>query len=53
VQKNMRGRNGGWAKAMPDIEFFVKQESERATAAGKKLFLYGHSMVSNYTGCGC
>jgi acylglycerol lipase len=45
IQKGQRGRNGGWAKAMPDIEFFVRRESERAVAAGKKVFLYGHSMV--------
>ena len=30
---------------MPDIEWFVKRESERATAKGKKLFLHGFSMV--------
>lgn len=27
------------------MEFFVKRESERAAAAGRKLFLWGHSMV--------
>lgn len=45
VQKAQKGvRSGGWLKALPDIEFFVKRESERAQ--GKPLFLYGHSMVS-------
>lgn len=42
--KNARGKNGGWAKALPDMAYFVKQEHERAN--GKPLFLYGHSMVS-------
>lgn len=45
VQKAQKGvRSGGWLKALPDIEFFVKRESEKAQ--GKPLFLYGHSMVS-------
>lgn len=42
--KNGKRLTGGWAKALPDMEFFVKRESERA--GGKKLFLWGHSMVS-------
>ena len=39
-------RTGGWPQVFVDMEFFVKRESERARAAGKKLFLWGHSMVS-------
>lgn len=45
IDRNQKHRTGGWVKAIPDIEFFVKQESERASAKGKKLFLHGHSMV--------
>ncbi|KAG8988591.1 hypothetical protein FRB90_002669, partial [Tulasnella sp. 427] len=29
---------------LADLEFFVKRESEKATAAGVPLFLWGHSM---------
>lgn len=51
VQKAQKGvRSGGWLKALPDIEFFVKRESERAQ--GKPLFLYGHSMVSSSSPAG-
>lgn len=46
VEKNQKHRTGGWARQLPDLEWFVKRESERATAVGKKLFLHGHSMVS-------
>lgn len=45
-ERNQKHRTGGWSKQLPDLEFFVKRESERAKAAGKKLFLHGHSMVS-------
>lgn len=45
---HQKHRTGGWAKAIPDLEFFVKRESQRAK--GKKLFLYGHSMVSGNDG---
>ena len=43
---NGKRRTGGWAKVMPDIEWFVKRESELAKSKGKKLFLHGFSMVS-------
>lgn len=46
IDRSQKHRTGGWAKAIPDIEFFVKHESQRAE--GKKLFLYGHSMVGLY-----
>jgi acylglycerol lipase len=39
-------RTGGWARVMPDIEWFVQRESERAKQTGVKLFLWGFSMVS-------
>ena len=44
LEKNSKRRTGGWAKAMPDIEWFVKYLSEKAK--GAKIFLYGFSMVS-------
>ena len=37
-----KGKHGGFSKAFPDIEHWIKRENERA--AGKPLFLYGHSM---------
>jgi acylglycerol lipase len=39
-------RTGGWAKVMPDAEWFVRRESERAKKTGKGLWLWGFSMVS-------
>ncbi|WWD03019.1 hypothetical protein V865_001063 [Kwoniella europaea PYCC6329] len=44
LEKNGKRRTGGWAKALPDIEWFVKRESEVAKGLGKKLFLHGFSM---------
>lgn len=41
-------KSGGWAKAMPDIEWFVKLASTQAKEAGKKLYLWGFSMVSAF-----
>lgn len=38
---------------MPDIEWFVKRESERARAKGKKLFLHGFSMVRHASSLLC
>jgi acylglycerol lipase len=38
-------KSGGWANAIPDMEWFIRRQSELATACGKKLFLYGYSMV--------
>lgn len=46
VIKNGKRRTGGWGQVFHDMEFFVKRESKRAEEAGKKLFLWGHSMVS-------
>lgn len=46
IQKGMKGRNGGWAKAFPDMEFFIQREHERSAATGKKLYLWGHSQVT-------
>lgn len=43
--KSAKRVTGGWAKVMPDIEWFVQRESHRAQAKGKKLFLWGFSMV--------
>lgn len=45
LEKNGKRRTGGWARVMPDIEWFVLHASKRAKAAGKKLFLWGFSMV--------
>ena len=45
LEKNAKRVTGGWAKALPDIEWFVKRESEIAKAKGKKVFLSGFSMV--------
>jgi hypothetical protein len=45
LEKNAKRVTGGWAKALPDIEWFVKRESEVAKAKGKKVFLSGFSMV--------
>jgi hypothetical protein len=45
LEKNAKRVTGGWAKALPDIEWFVKKESEVAKAKGKKVFLSGFSMV--------
>ncbi|WWC89281.1 uncharacterized protein L201_004202 [Kwoniella dendrophila CBS 6074] len=44
LEKNTKRRTGGWAKVFPDIEWFVKRESQLATILNKKLFLYGFSM---------
>ena len=46
LDKNGKRVTGGWAKVMPDIEWFVKRESATAEKEGKKLFLWGFSMVS-------
>jgi len=43
IDKNGKRKTGGWVKVMPDIEWFVKREKERA--GSKKLFLHGFSMV--------
>lgn len=43
LEKNAKRVTGGWAKALPDIEWFVKRES--GLAKGKKVFLSGFSMV--------
>jgi hypothetical protein len=43
-EKSPKRKSGGWAKALPDAEFFVRREHDRAK--GKKVFLWGHSMVS-------
>jgi acylglycerol lipase len=45
LEKNAKRVTGGWAKALPDIEWFVKRESEIAKAKGRKVFLSGFSMV--------
>jgi hypothetical protein len=45
LEVGAKRRTGGWAKALPDIEWFVRRESEVARAKGKKLFLHGFSMV--------
>lgn len=45
LEKNAKRVTGGWVKALPDIEWFVKRESEVAKAKGKKVFLSGFSMV--------
>ncbi|WVR07084.1 hypothetical protein IAU60_004123 [Kwoniella sp. DSM 27419] len=42
--KHGKRRTGGWAKALPDIEWFVRRESVKANEMGKKLFLHGFSM---------
>jgi acylglycerol lipase len=47
LEKNGKRRSGGWAKVMPDIEWFVKRESALASSKGKKLFLHGFSMVGD------
>ncbi|KAL1411512.1 hypothetical protein Q8F55_002473 [Vanrija albida] len=44
LEKNAKRKTGGWAKALPEMEFFVKRESNRAHKTNGKLFLYGHSM---------
>jgi acylglycerol lipase len=49
LETGSKRRTGGWAKAIPDIEWFVKRESEVAKAKGKKLFLSGFSMVRCYS----
>ncbi|RSH87302.1 hypothetical protein EHS25_003211 [Saitozyma podzolica] len=41
-EKSPKRKSGGWAKALPDAEFFVRREHDRAK--GKKVFLWGHSM---------
>jgi acylglycerol lipase len=46
VVRNGKRKTGGWAQMLPDMEFFAKRESERAVKDGRKLFLWGHSMVS-------
>jgi acylglycerol lipase len=43
--KSTKRRTGGWARVMPDVEWFVQRESERSQEKGKKLFLWGFSMV--------
>lgn len=52
LEKNGKRRTGGWARVMPDIEWFVKRESELARGKGKKLFLHGFSMVSEVSTLG-
>ncbi|KAK4685534.1 acylglycerol lipase, partial [Tremellales sp. Uapishka_1] len=42
LEKNGKRRTGGWVRVMPDIEYFVRREKERA--GEKKLFLWGFSM---------
>ncbi len=42
---------GGWPAVLPDMEWFVRSESERARSNGKKLFLQGFSMVSTFCLC--
>ncbi|EIW68061.1 hypothetical protein TREMEDRAFT_16698, partial [Tremella mesenterica DSM 1558] len=44
LEKNAKRRTGGWAKILPDIEWFVRYEHDRAKSKGKKLFLWGFSM---------
>jgi pimeloyl-ACP methyl ester carboxylesterase len=44
-EKGQKHRTGGWGRQIPDYEFMVKREAARAHAVGRKLFLYGHSMV--------
>ncbi|WRT66413.1 uncharacterized protein IL334_003369 [Kwoniella shivajii] len=44
LEKNGKRRTGGWAKVMPDIEWFVKRESLVAKELGTRLFLHGFSM---------
>lgn len=46
LEKDGKRKSGGWAKVMPDIEWFVRRESELAKSKGKKVFLEGFSMVS-------
>lgn len=46
LERNGKRRTGGWAKALPDIEWFVRHLSKKAKAEEKKLFLWGFSMVS-------
>ncbi|KLT40943.1 alpha/beta-hydrolase [Cutaneotrichosporon oleaginosum] len=48
-EKGQKHRTGGWARQLPDFEFMVKREAKRAQAAGRKLFLYGHSMGGGLT----
>ncbi|BEJ00374.1 hypothetical protein CcaverHIS631_0502310 [Cutaneotrichosporon cavernicola] len=48
-EKGQKHRTGGWARQLPDYEFMVKREAERAQAVGRKLFLYGHSMGAALT----
>lgn len=38
-------RTGGWKRIIPDIEFMVRREGERAGRAGRGLWLWGFSMV--------
>lgn len=45
LSKNTKRKTGGWAKVMPDIEWFLKRESEVAKRSGRPLFLWGFSMV--------
>ncbi|KAK1924261.1 Alpha/Beta hydrolase protein [Papiliotrema laurentii] len=44
LEKNGKRRTGGWARVMPDLEWFVQHLSKPAKEAGKKLFLWGFSM---------
>jgi alpha-beta hydrolase superfamily lysophospholipase len=46
LEVNAKRLTGGWGKQMPDIEFWVKYRSQLAQSKGKKLFLWGFSMVS-------
>ena len=48
LEKNGKRRTGGWDKVMPDIEWFVKYRSSVARSEGKKLFLWGFSMVCRF-----
>ncbi|WVW83956.1 hypothetical protein I302_105979 [Kwoniella bestiolae CBS 10118] len=44
LEKNGKRRTGGWGRALPDIEWFVKRELEVARGLGRRLFLWGFSM---------
>ena len=51
LEKNGKRRTGGWARVMPDLEWFVQHLSKPAKEAGKKLFLWGFSMVRQRCSC--
>lgn len=50
LEKNTKRRTGGWPRVMPDVEWFVRREKERA--GSKALFLWGFSMVGWPSGVG-